>query len=112
MSPMSEVFMVVIALLIVASVCLGLLIALAIFILSRPGSCPSPTTRPPASDTSPPADRSKRIANCTVAISAGLVAIVFAANLVPIGQDWVTAGILLAVGLVVIGLAWYQFQRI
>ena len=104
--------MVVIALLIVASVCLGLLIALAVFILSRPGSCPSPTTRPTASDAASPADQNKRIANCTVAMSAGLVAIVFAANLVPIGQDRVTAGILLAVGLVVIGLSWYQFRRI
>ena len=112
MNPVSEVFMVVVALLIVASVCLGLLIALAIFILSRPGNCPSPTTRQPASDTPPPADRSKRIANCTVAISAGLVAIVFAANLVPIAHNSVIAGVLLAVGLAAIGLAWYQFPRI
>lgn len=112
MNAISEVFMIVVALLIVASIGLGLLIALAIFILGRPRNRPSPTTRPTASDAPSPADQNKRIANCTVAISAGLVAIVFAANLVPIGQDRVTAGILLTVGVAVIGLAWYQFRRI
>lgn len=103
----NEMFIVIVALLIVAGICLGLLIALAIFILGRRGSSP-----PATNDTPTPINQSKRIANSTVTMSVGLMAIVFSATLVPIEKDPVIATILLVGGLVIIALAWFQFRRI
>lgn len=103
----NEMFIVIVALLIVAGICLGLLVALAVFILSRRGNPP-----PPTNDTSPPTNQSKRIADSTVTMSVGLMAIIFSATLVPIEENPVIATILLVGGLGVIALAWFQFRRI
>lgn len=100
-------FIVITALLIVAGVCLGLLIALAISILGKRGSPPSPTN-----DTQTPINQSKRIANSTVAMGAGLTAIVFSANLIPIKENPVLGTIVLVIGLAAIAWAWIQFRRI
>jgi hypothetical protein len=100
-------FIVIVALLIVAGVCLGLLIALAIFILGRRSSSP-----PPVSDTPSSPNQAKRIANCTMAMTAGLVAIVFAAELVPIEPNHLYAAILVIGGLAVVIGSWIWFRRI
>jgi len=104
----NELFIVVVALLIVAGMCLGLLIALAISILSGRVSAKPPTTN----STPTLINQSKRIANSTVMMGAGLTGIVFSANLVPIEKNSWIAGILLVIGLTVIVLAWFQFRRI
>jgi fatty acid desaturase len=96
-----------VALLIVAGVCLGLLIALAVSILGRRSSSQSPIN-----NTTTPVNPNKRIANCTMAMTVGLMAIVFAAQLVPIETNWVYATILLVGGLAVVILSWVQFRRI
>jgi len=62
--------------------------------------------------TPPSVILSKRIANATVAMSAGLTAIVFAARLVPIQPNTPIAIILLVGGLAAIFLARVQFLRI
>jgi energy-converting hydrogenase Eha subunit A len=68
----NELFIVVVALLIVAGICLGLLIALAISILSgRVSANPTITNGTPT-----PTNQSKRIANSTVMMGAGLTGIV------------------------------------
>ena len=103
----SGLFTVIVALLIVAGVCLGLLIALAVSISGRRSSSPSPIN-----NTTTPVDPNKRIANCTMAMTVGLMAIVFSATLVPIEKNPVIATILLIGGLVIIALAWFQFRRI
>jgi hypothetical protein len=69
----NEIFIVVVALLIIAGICLGLLIALALFILRKQDNPSSPT---------PPANiQSKRIANSTVAMSAGLSLLILAVRM-------------------------------
>ena len=104
----NEVFIVIVALLIFAGICLGLLIALAISILSGRISA-----NPPATNSAHiPINQSKRIANSTVMMGAGLTGIVFSANLVPIEKNSWIAGILLMIGLAVIVLAYFQFRRI
>lgn len=102
-----DMFIGIVALLIIAGICLGLLIALVVFILGRRGSSP-----PPNNDTPAPVNKSKRIANSTVTMGVGLTAIVFSATLVPVEKDPVMATILLVGGLVIIALAWFQFRRI
>lgn len=97
----------IVALLIVAGVCLGLLMALVVFVLGRRGSSP-----PLINDTPTPVNQSKRIANCTMGMTVGLMAIVFSAKLVPIEANSVYATILLAGGLVLAILSWVQFRRI
>jgi len=97
----------IVALLIVAGVCLGLLMALVVFVLGRRGSSP-----PLISDAPTPVNQSKRIANCTMGMTVGLMAIVFSAKLVPIETNWVYATILLVGGLVLAILSWVQFRRI
>jgi hypothetical protein len=47
-----------------------------------------------------------------MAMTVGLMAIVFAAQLVPIETNWVYATILLVGGLAVVILSWVQFRRI
>jgi hypothetical protein len=103
----SGLFTVIVALLIVAGVCLGLLIALAIFILGKRGSSPSPIN-----NTTTPVNPNKRIVDTTMKMTVGLMAIVFAAQLVPIETNWLYASILLAGGLVIVILSWIQFRRI
>jgi len=104
-------FLVTVALLIVAGVCLGLLIALVVFTLGRRSSSP-----PLINDTPTPVDQSKRIAkriaSYTTAMTVGLMAIVFSATLVPVGQNPLFATILLVGGLVVVVLSLVQFRRI
>ena len=100
-------FIVTVALLIVAGVCLGLLIALVVFTLGRRSSSP-----PLINDTPTPVDQSKRIASYTTAMTVGLMAIVFSATLVPVGQNPLFATILLVGGLVVVVLSLVQFRRI
>jgi dipeptide/tripeptide permease len=100
-------FIVIVALLIVAGVCLGLLIALVVFTLGRRSSSQSPT-----SDAPTPLNQSKRIADTTMKMTVGLMAIVFSATLVPVEKNWVFASILLVGGLVVVILSYIQFQRI
>lgn len=103
-----NVFLIVIvALLIVAGACLGLLIALVVFTLGRRNSSPQPINNTPT-----PANQNKRIANCTMAMTVGLMAIVFAAKLVPIETNWVYASILLVGGLIIVVLSWVQFRKI
>ena len=103
----NELSIVIIALLIVVGVCLGLLIALVVFTLGRRTSPP-----PPVSDVSSPPNQAKRIANCTMAMTAGLVAIVFAAELVPIETNPLYAAISLIGGLAVVIGSWIWFRRI
>lgn len=103
----SGLLTVIVALLIVAGVCLGLLIALAVFILGRRSSSPSPVN-----NATTPISPSKRIADTTMKMTVGLMAIVFAAQLVPIEKNWVYATILLVGGLAVVILSWVQFRRI
>ena len=103
----SGLFIVIVALLIVTGVCLGLLIALVVFTLGRRNSSPSTTT-----NTTTPVNQSKRIADATVKMTVGLMAIVFAAQLVPIETNWVYATILLVGGLGVVIGSWIQFRRI
>lgn len=100
-------FIVIVALLIVAGICLGLLIALVVFTLGRRNSPPSTTT-----NTTTPVNQGKRIADATVKMTVGLMAIVFAAQLVPIETNWVYATILLVGGLGVVIGSWIQFRRI
>lgn len=107
MTHYNELFIVIVALLIVAGICLGLLIALAIFVLGRRSSSQLPITGTPTS-----IDRSKRIANFTVMMSVGLTAIVFSANLVPIEKNSLFCAILLVGGLAVVALSWFQFPKI
>lgn len=107
MTLQNELFIVIVALLIMAGVCLGLLMALVVFTSGRRGSSP-----PLINDTPTPVNQSKRIANCTMAMTVGLMAIVFAARLVPIETNWVYATILLVGGLALVILSWIQFRRI
>jgi dipeptide/tripeptide permease len=85
----SGLLIVIVALLIVAGICLGLLIALVVFTSGRRNSSPAPVN-----DTPAPANQARRIANCTMAMTAGLVAIVFAAELIPMETNRIAAGIL------------------
>ena len=103
-------FIVIVALLIVAGICLGLLIALVVFTLGRRSSSP-----PPSNDTPASLNQSKRIANSTMSMTVGLMAIVFAATLIPIEKNWVNwvfAAILVVGGLVVVVRSYIAFQRI
>jgi hypothetical protein len=104
----NEILIVLVALLIVAGIGLGLLIALAIFILGRQGNSPPATTATP-----PAVNQSKRIANCTVAMSVGSSALFFlAASLVHIQEHLVIAIILCILAIAAILYAWVTFQRI
>lgn len=103
----NELFIVIVALLIVAGVCLGLLIALVVFTSGRRSSSPPLTNDTPAS-----VNQSKRIANSTMGMTVGLMAIVFSATLVPVDKDPVAATILVVGGLAVVVLSLVQFRRI
>ena len=103
----NELSSAIVALLIMAGVCLGLLIALVVFTLGRRSSSP-----PLINDTPTPVNQSKRIASTTVAMTVGLMAIVFSATLVPIEINPIAATILVIGGLVVVVLSWIQFRRI
>jgi hypothetical protein len=100
-------FIVIVALLIVAGVCLGLLIALVVFTLGRRSSSPSPTN-----NTTIPVNQSKRIADTTMKMTVGLMAIVFAAQLIPMETNRIAAAILVVGGLAVVFGSWIQFRRI
>ncbi len=102
----NELPIVIVALLIVAGVCLGLLIALVVFTLGSRSSSP-----PLINNTPTPVNQSKRIADTTMKMTVGLMAIVFSATLVPVEKNWVFATILLVGGLVVV-LSYIQFRRI
>lgn len=96
----------IVALLIVAGVCLGLLMALVVFTLGRRSSSPSPVN-----DTPTPVNQARRIARYTMAMTAGLVAIVFAAELIPMETNRIAAAVLVVGGLTVVVLSWVQFRR-
>ena len=99
-----------VAIIIVGLVCFGLLVVLVSgFSRQRQDIQHSPNNSP-----NPPIqhNQSKRIANCTVAMSAGLTGLVFAARLVPIEQNAVIATILLVLGIGTIIGAWIAFRRI
>lgn len=102
----NEIFIALVALLIIGSIGLGLLISLVIFILGRQGNSPPATTTPRA------ISQSKRIANCTVAMSAGLTALVFAFTLSQIEGKTVAAAIVGIVGFSAVVWAWVAFRRI
>ena len=100
-------FIVIVALLIAAGICLGLLIALVVFTLGRRNSSPSA-----AANTTTPVNQTKRIADATLKMTVGLMAIVFAAQLIPMETDRIAAAILVVGGLGVVIGSWIQFRRI
>lgn len=103
----SELFIIAVALLIVASVCLGLLVALAVFVLGGQRPVRSPANANPSSVT-----QSKIIADTTMKMTVGLMAIVFSATFVPMEANRFVAAVLVVGGLAVVILSWYQFRRI
>jgi hypothetical protein len=103
----NEIFIVVVALLIVAGICLGLLIALAIFILRKQGNPPPViTTTPPASN------QSKRIANSTVAMSAGLSLLILAVRMVIPDRNIGYIILFTVVGIGAVIYAWVNWTKI
>jgi hypothetical protein len=112
MDQFNEIFIALIALLIVTGIGLGLLIALVIFILGRQGNAPPATTTTRATTTPRTVHQSRMIANATFALSAGFAALIFAARLIPIKEDPIISSILVLLGIVLVGLALFYFRRI
>jgi hypothetical protein len=106
----NEIFIVLVALLIVVGIGLGLLIALATFILGN-----QRTSFPATNAKRPAINQRRRIAYSSVvsiAVSSGFTALVFASRLIPIKEDPLTAGILVVVGVIVIAMGLFFFTRI
>ena len=86
---------------------MGSLIALVIFIFGKQHNLPLATN-----EKRPAINQSKRIVSSSIAFSAGFFALAFAATLVPIKEDLITASILLICGVVLIAVGLYYFRKI
>jgi len=103
----NEILIVLVALLIVAGIGLGLLIALVIFIFGKQHNLP-----PATNEKRPAINQSKRIAYSSVALTAGFFALAFAATLIPIKQDLITASILVILGIGFVAVGLFYFRKI
>ncbi|MGA7678379.1 MAG: hypothetical protein WCA51_08445 [Dehalococcoidia bacterium] len=110
MHPFNEISIVLVALLIVAGICLGLLVALVIFILGKQRNLlPATNAKRPAINQR---RRSLYSSGASIAVGVGFAALVFASRLIPIKEDPNTAWVLIISGIIIVAIGLFCFSKI